>query len=333
VIEELTQEDRTILAALEALEAGTSGEAPAAPVEPSFEADSVEAEMLARLYTEVLGLLPAGLEPAAPRPEAKARLLAAISPQEAELPEPAAVPAAPQIDTQEITPRPAPAPSPPSTPRVPPGSSREVPLAYPSPRPTAAAVPRRRSSWPLALAAALILVLGGLSGWLALQRTQQEERIASLERALSTERNEASQALARVTEMNRSLAAARSNLGLVTSSSIKVAPLQPTNAAAAMRGMLYVASDNQHWYLALHDLPPPGPGRTYQLWWVAGEKDQKRMVSGGTFSARPNQMVELSSATMPEDTRDVVVTVEREGGMPAPSGPQVLKAGNIYQIL
>jgi hypothetical protein len=318
VTEDLTQEDRTILAALEALE--RDADAPAGPVaEPSF-----EAEALARLYTEVLGLFPQGLEPVAPRPEAKARLLEALTPASAPAPEPAA-----RIDTQEIEPRPTPRPAPVSREMT---AAPAVAVPYPSPR-SSAAIPRRRSSWPLALAASLILVLGGLSGWLAMQRVQQEERIASLERALSAERAQVDQTLARVREMDRSLANARSNLGLVTSSAIKVAPLQPTNAAAAMRGMLYVASDNQHWYLALHDLPPPGPGRTYQLWWVAGEKGKEKMVSGGTFSAEPGRMVELSSATMPDQTRNVVVTVEREGGAPSPSGPQVLTAGNIYQIL
>src|SRR5215213_5781196 len=117
---DLSPEDRTILAALE-----SGGEPPV----PS-EAD----ETLARLYTEVLGLVPYELEPAAPRPEVKSRLLSIIRGDET----------LPGDETQEMEPRLAPpAPVVPSPPLPRPAISREVPVAR-----GMAMSARRRSVWP-----------------------------------------------------------------------------------------------------------------------------------------------------------------------------------------
>ena len=66
-----TSEDRTILAAIEALERGIDASAGAPRGDEA-------AETLARLYTEVLGLLPYGLEPAEPSPEIRQRLMTSI---------------------------------------------------------------------------------------------------------------------------------------------------------------------------------------------------------------------------------------------------------------
>jgi hypothetical protein len=36
---------------------------------------------------------------------------------------------------------------------------------------------------------------------------------------------------------------------------------------------------------------------------------------------------------MPADTKDVVITLEPAQGSPAPSGPEVLRAAAVYQII
>lgn len=68
---EASSEDLTILAAVESLELGID-----APRGASGRDET--AETLTRLYTEVLGLVPFELEPVAPAPEVRQRLLAAI---------------------------------------------------------------------------------------------------------------------------------------------------------------------------------------------------------------------------------------------------------------
>jgi hypothetical protein len=92
VSEELTSEDRALLAAFAALEPETvappspalpATPSPAArpaqePGQPAPPADGAEAETLTRLYHEVLGLMPFALAPAAPPPEVKRRLMARL---------------------------------------------------------------------------------------------------------------------------------------------------------------------------------------------------------------------------------------------------------------
>jgi hypothetical protein len=316
VNQEVSSEDRTILAALESLERG-SGEPPV-PDEPGNTSDET-AEMLARLYTEVLGLLPAELEPVAPRPEGRARLLAAVSgePKPVPVPDPA---------TQEIAPRSAPQPEPVARPAV---VSREMPAAPASPPPRRAmAVTPPRRSWPLALAASLALVLGGLCGWLLQQRAAQDVTIETLRAELEGERRKAEQAVAEMSQVSQRMERMRTNFALVTAPAVTVSPLHPVGEPSRARGMLFVAPDHQHWYMAVHDLPPAAPGRDYQLWWVA----DGGTFSGGTFDTRPGERMELSSETMPENTRDVWITLEAEGGAKTPTGPQVLRAAGVYDI-
>lgn len=300
-------EDRTILAALESLEPGR-GEPP-----PPGEATEA-AETLARLYTEVLGLVPYELEPAVPRPEAKARLLSAVRGDET----------LPGDETQEMDPQPAPAPPPSSPAPVPTArremTSREAPVAR-----GMAMSARRRSVWPTALAATLILALGALSGWLFLRQARMEETIASLERALDAQRQEAEQAVA---GMRAAMERMRVNFALVTAPAVKVMPLRPVDPQSPGRGTLFVAADNQHWYLAVHDLPPAPPGRDYQLWWEAAEGT----FSGGVFDPGAGEKVELYSETMPAGTRDVIITLEPDRGVAKPTGPEVLRAAETYQL-
>jgi hypothetical protein len=317
VNQEVSSEDRTILAALAALERG-SGE-PLVPDEPTE-----TAEMLARLYTEVLGLLPSELEPVAPRPEGRARLLAAVAAVTAVSGEPA--PAAVQEEeTQEIDPQPAPAARPAPVAR-PDSVSREMaaPAALRVGR-SASAAPRPRS-WPLALAASLVLVLGGLCGWLLQQRATQEVTIEALRAELDGERRKAEQAVAEATLVSQRMERMRTNFSLVTAPAVTISPLRPVGEPSRARGMLFVAPDHQHWYLAVHDLP--APGRAYQLWWVADDGT----FSGGTFDTRAGEKMELSSETMPANTRDVMITLEAAGGAPAPTGPQILRAAGVYDI-
>lgn len=318
--EDLSPEDRTILAALESLEAG--GGEPPRPGETAGEATEA-AETLTRLYIEVLGLVPYELEPATPRPEVKARLLSAIHGDET----------LPGDETQEMDPRPAPVPPP-----VPPPSSPARPAPVPAPAargempsrevPVARGVAmsaRRRSVWPMALAATLILALGALSGWLFLRQARMEETIASLERALHSQRQEAEQSVA---GMRAAMERMRVNFALVTAPAVKVSPLRPVDPRSPARGILYVAADNQHWYLAVHDLPPAPPGRDYQLWWEAAEGT----FSGGVFDPGAGEKVELYSETMPAGTRDVIITLEPDRGVAKPTGPEVLRAAEIYQL-
>jgi len=309
---ETPSEDRTILAAVEALEAGASSAGgPSSPGPPQ----TAESETLARLYTEVLGLLPFELEPIAPAPESRARLLARIQGPEARA-------------TAEPAPA-APAPS-----RV----SREMPAARLSPpgRP-AVATTRRPRRWPLALAAVLALAALGLSGWLYQQLSRERAVVASLRRDVESERARVAAALAAARDLRtaagKGLADRRDleeKLALMTSPAVQVSALRPAGRSAlqpAARGILFVAADHQHWVLSLHGLQPAPEGRTYKLWFMA----KQGPVSSGDFTARPGEPLELSSQTMPDNTVAAMVTLEQDPAASVPTGPEILRSGKPYE--
>lgn len=177
----------------------------------------------------------------------------------------------------------------------------------------------------MALAATLLLALGGLCGWLFLRQARMEETIARLETELATERQKAEQSVA---GMQAAMERMRVNFSLVTAPAVKVSPLRPVDPQNQARGILFVAADNQHWYLAVHDLPPAPPGRDYQLWWEAAEGT----FSGGVFDPAAGEKMELYSETMPTGTRNVMITLEPDRGAPRPTGPEVLRAAGVYQL-
>ncbi len=297
---EPSSEDLTILAAIESLERGTG----------SFRAPRGDeaAETLARLYTEVLGLLPYDLAPVEPAPEVRKRLLDAIHGDETQ-------PAASPVMAA-----------------VPPRAAAEVrplrPVISAPPVVAARRLPARR--WPLALAATLCLALLGLSAWLYLQLGQQRQTIARLQDELIAEKNRAEEAVAAARRSQTSDQDLRQTLAFVASRVGVVGPLRPPAEAPqpGAQGMLLVAADHQHWYLSLEGLQPAEPRKVYKLWFVA----DGGTVSAGSFTARPGAPVELSSETMPAGTTGARITLEENAAVSAPAGPEILRTETLFVV-
>jgi hypothetical protein len=311
VNDEAQAEDLTILAAVEALERGIDLPGGAArPDEAS--------ETLARLYAEVLGLVPYELAPVAPAAGVKARLMATVSGDETQ---PAAV-----------EPRPAPVVPPAVLPR-PTHEARPPHMAA-----VAASRPPRRRGWPLALAATLALALLGLSFWLysqlGAQRAvlgSQRATIAGLRQELALERARSEGAVAKVRQLETDTLDLHQKFALVTSPAVLVSPMRPVGRPAPQpnaRGVLFVAADHQHWYMALQGLQPVAPGKAYKLWFISNAG----AVDAGSFSARPGAAIELSSQHMAAGTRGVLVTLEDDARATAPTGPPILRAAAVYTI-
>jgi len=361
VSEELTAEDRALLAALAALQPQSG--APVSPA-PGPEAaqhpdrmappgDAAEAETLTRLYHEVLGLMPFALAPAPPRPEVKRRLMAPIAGPEAAAATPAtpATAAAPATGAAEATGTSAAAePSGPPAPKLPPQPSQSLqapPRATEiagaavtgsaggrslASRSRSASIPSRsgRSRWQSALAAALILALLGTCGWLALDLRERRAAITRLAEQRDAALRHAGEVEARLGRLSSQVSSLRDGFSVVTSPAVEVCNLRavaPEQADA--RGMLFVAADHQHWYMSLRGLRPPPGGKVYQLWFVA----DRGMVSGGTFAARPGAPIELGSERMPAGTKGVRITIENSPGSPAPAGPDVLRNADTLHTL
>jgi hypothetical protein len=337
VSQETHWEDQMIVAALEGLERGadpglSGGRSPGARDET--------AETLARLYTEVLGLIPFELEPAAPTPESRQRLLSTIT--AIGQPAPALTASAPPPQEQLAPTAVFPVFTPPSPqvfaepePEVEPAPPREeaaAPFAAvrrqpPRPVPLSS---RRSYGWPLALTAGLLLALG-LSGWLYLQQTEQRATVARLQSEVREARQKEAQAAQQAERFRREFTTLRTTMTLVTAPAALVGPLRPVGKLQPdARGALFVAADHQHWHLSIEGLKPAVQGKVYQLWFVA---EQGPPVNGGTFVATANERVELTSEAMPPNAKSAMITLEPAGGGESPEGPEILRAAEMVQIL
>jgi hypothetical protein len=335
-------EDRTILAAVEALTRASEDSG----VLPRPDLDDTTEETRARLYTEVLGLIPYGLEPVEPSAGLRARLMAAVQGVEAgALPkiedarEPAPPTLAEPIRLTSVPPAqpvrsgnlPTPAPFRP----VPPAGGAVRPASQEYRRPASLTPPPRRvvrpARWPLALAASLALLFAGIAVVLYLQLAQQRNTIDALGQQLDLERGRAASAIKQARQSEADSLSMRDKFALITSPAVQASPMRPPAAnplQPAARGVLFVASDHQHWYLCLHGVEPAPAGKTYKLWFMA----ETGPVSGGVFTARPGEPVELSSKEMPAGTKAVKVTLEADPQAPKPAGPEVLQAAGVYQL-
>ena len=273
-------------------------------------AEGTEGETLARIYVELLGLLPQGLEPMQSSPEQKERLLAALHGATEE-----SIPAPREAEgSEQWVETPAPV-SPPVSASAPNRFSAQAP------RPRVDGEPQRRHGgrWLLSLAAVLLLALVGVSGWLTLQLQDQKAAVARLSRQLSFAQKRSADFAAMRTQLNQ----LDTRLQLVTSPASETCPLRPAGGrplAPGASGVLFVGPNHQRWYLALYGLDPPPSGRTYQLWFMVDGKP----VSVATFSGKQGARIEFASDSMPHNTNAVAVTLEPAGGMPQPTGPQVL---------
>lgn len=310
-------DDPIILATLEALDRGI--DSPGGASRPN---ELSENDTLARLYTEVVGLIPYQLQPVEPSPEVRTRLMAIIHGAPAQ----PAAPVSPVIEAAQAAPPAA----------VPLRASQEarVPRTVSSVQGVAVArrSPRSPRRWPLALAAGLSFLLLGLSVWLYLQLGQQQNTIATLQQELDTERARVAEVTAEAQRIQAAALDMREKFSLVTSPAVEVSPMRPVGAPPPQpyaRGILFVASNHQHWYISLNGLQPAANGKAYKLWFVADQGT----VDAGSFTAKPGEPIELSSKHMPAGTKEVLVTLEENPQAPTPAGPEILKAAAVYQII
>lgn len=184
----------------------------------------------------------------------------------------------------------------------------------------------RAQPWLLPLAATLVVALLGVSAGLWSRLDDQSRHIARL-----TERVEELSAEPAAVAVQARLEALEQYLRVVSTPGVEVCPLRLTatqTASSATRGILYVAPNHQHWYLALSGLPPAPEGQSYHLWFFV----DGRPVSAGAFEVRPGELVRLGSDTMPEGTRAVGVTLEPREEMERPSGEPILFGDEVMRV-
>jgi anti-sigma factor RsiW len=99
--------------------------------------------------------------------------------------------------------------------------------------------------------------------------------------------------------------------------------MQSTNSAPKAVGRLYTAPDLNAFALIIYDMPVLPQGKVYQFWMVDPSGDR---TSGGTFTVdaqgRGWQLIRAPKAL--SNYQAVGITIEPEGGSPAPTGDKMM---------
>jgi hypothetical protein len=159
-----------------------------------------------------------------------------------------------------------------------------------------------------ALAALVLLGFTSLSLWNRNQSLSAE--VASLSDRLRDAEND-------VAGQREQLASARNVEELLASPAVRVAELAGKKPAPQAHAMLAYDGTTGRAVVMATGLPPCPEGHAYQLWLIADNKP----LPGGTFKTDAQGRARMSDRLPPNHTAPTfAVTLEREGGVPAPQG-------------
>jgi len=159
-----------------------------------------------------------------------------------------------------------------------------------------------------AAAAGVVVALAALYGYRA-ERSVRALLSGELEEALVTRM-----------DLQASVEARDSILAILTAPTLLTTTLGTPGTPPAAR--LHWDPARRVAVVAAFRLQPPGPGRTYQLWSIASDREP---VSMGTFTpAADGTGVAILPASPGADLRSAAVTEEAEGGAAVPTGEPVL---------
>lgn len=205
----------------------------------------------------------------------------------------------------------------------------DAPRAVSSPASLAPAVapplPSARGAWAPWLAAAAGLVAALATAGLLQMRAE----VADLRATVALWQARVADAEARVADAERNAQASqttlvtyRRQLDVMTADDLVLVSLGGVPPANAAQGKAFVSRSQNAILFTARDLPALPAARVYQLWAVAGGQ----AISAGTFvpDARGRSQLVADVPTLTVRPDALAVTVEPEGGVPAPTGPKYL---------
>jgi hypothetical protein len=169
------------------------------------------------------------------------------------------------------------------------------------------------------LAIAASLVLAAFLGW---DGVRLRGRIAELTSELAQARAAIATTESRMASLQRSADQNHSAFGVLTAPDVARIDLAGQPEAPQATGRAYWSRARGMVFSATN-LPPPPPGRAYQVWVVTSAPAP---ISAGLIEPDRTGQVSTVFAT-PSDIPQpvaVAVTLEPAGGVPAPTGPKVL---------
>ena len=178
--------------------------------------------------------------------------------------------------------------------------------------------PRVMSAWSQWLAAAAVLVaVASLAG---LVRTRTE--LADMREALAASEARAAQAEQSGSVARAELVTHRQAIDVMTSDDLLQVVLKGVAPAERAGGKAFLSRSHNALIFSASALPALPPDRVYQLWAIAGGAP----ISAGLFTPDSLGRSQLA-AELPDFPASLValaVTVEPQGGVPSPTGPQYL---------
>jgi Anti-sigma-K factor rskA len=181
--------------------------------------------------------------------------------------------------------------------------------------PKSVAVPAPANRWPWLLAAAAAFVAVGTSlGWISARGEVERLRVTIAEL-----RANAAEFLNVRAEFARERSDRERAFAILGAADVRLTSLAGVAPATAARASLYV-SPSRGLFFTAEALPALPSGRTYQLWTiVAGQP-----VSHGVFEQTADGRAQVLAQAPPGPIDAVAVTIEPDGGVPAPTGDKVL---------
>ena len=132
-----------------------------------------------------------------------------------------------------------------------------------------------------------------------------------------------------ITRLRSAVEASAETVRVLRSPAVRVVSLSGTETQPQAAGRVFWDTSRRTWHFYAASLKAPGPGRTYQLWFITPKQEK---ISAGTFDvdAQGEASVEV---TLPPDLDAIAVaavTDEPAGGSPQPTG-SIHLAGAIAQ--
>ncbi len=202
---------------------------------------------------------------------------------------------------------------------VPPAAKETAAPTAPPARADRAGRRPRPARWALLAAAASVLITVG-SLWRQARLGNELDRLGTERDRLALQVSALDQQLGLARAESQRMAESLAIISAPGAQAVRLAGLGPTPQAS---GHTFVSPERGEAVFYAANLPAPAPGKTYQLWWIQDGKP----VSAGVFGVDAHGSGSLRVAHVPPagQVQAWAVTVEPEGGVPAPTGDMVLK--------
>jgi anti-sigma-K factor RskA len=202
----------------------------------------------------------------------------------------------------------------------------EAPKSIPLPPPVQAEreidLAPRRKSFPLGMAAALLLLLGSVAAnYVIYQNGQQRE--AALTAANTQLKTEMAVRDGNLRAMQDRY---RSEAEMAADPAMQTVAMRSLQAGKPMAATMYWNAGRQKAFVSVQKLPPPPDGMQYQLWAIAdGKPVSLGMIDNAIASEGGMQPVQLPVAA----GQAFAVSLEQAGGVPSPTADRIMLMGKV----